>query len=105
MDASKFIQNVKNLCAIKGVYPTVACIESGAGRNLIANVEKGVSPSVEKVQALAKYLGVTTSELLGEVPSPIDMDAPAFRFLSAYLKLSPAARERVLAKLFEEMQK
>lgn len=66
MDTSLFVQNVKKYCDLKGVAPTVACKESGAGKDLIPNVKKGQTPSVAKVQLLAQYLGVTTSDLLGE---------------------------------------
>ena len=66
MDIDVFVQNVKFFCSRKNVKPTVACRESGAGERLFENVKRGSVPSVEKVQLLARYLGVTTSELLGE---------------------------------------
>ena len=67
MDLEILVQNVKRLCALKGVKPTIACRDSGAGKNFINKIETQKStPSVEKVQLLAQYLGVTTSELLGE---------------------------------------
>ena len=53
-------------CLVRGIKPTIACRESGAGPNLLGNIEAGSIPSVEKVQLLAQYLGVSTSELLGE---------------------------------------
>ena len=49
-----------------GTNPTAACEASGAGRNFMDNIKKGSIPSVAKVQMLAEYLGVSTSELLGE---------------------------------------
>ena len=67
MDLEILVQNVKRLCALKGVKPTAACRESGVGKDFINMIEtRGSVPSVEKVQLLAKYLGVSTSELLGE---------------------------------------
>ena len=66
MNVEVFVQNVKILCKLKGIPPTNACEESGAGRNFMDNIKKGSIPSVAKVQMLADYLGVTTSELLGE---------------------------------------
>nr|WP_325305487.1 XRE family transcriptional regulator [uncultured Dysosmobacter sp.] len=67
MDKELFVQNVKRFCELKGVKPTVACRESGVGSSFINNIEaRNQTPSVEKVQMLATYLGVTTSELLGE---------------------------------------
>lgn len=80
MEKEIFVQNVKKYCSLRGVKPTVACRESGAGRSLLTNLEQnGSLPSVEKVQMLAAYLGVTTSELLGEEkePVPVTESAPA----------------------------
>ena len=70
MDAVIFVQNIKNLCAKKGIKPTNACKESGVGNSFINDIERGRTPSVAKVQLLANYLGVTTSELLGEKKEP-----------------------------------
>lgn len=67
MDKDIFVQNVKHYCSLRGIKPTVACKESGAGKDLMNQIEtRGSIPSVEKIQKLADYLGVTTSELLGE---------------------------------------
>lgn len=67
MDKEIFVQNIKRLCSLRGVKPTIACRESGAGADLINQIERrGSVPSVERVQLLAQYLGVTVSELLGE---------------------------------------
>lgn len=82
MDKQIFVQNIKKVCLLKGVKPTIACRESGAGADLINQmVRRGSVPSVERVQLLAKYLGVTVSELLGEhlpgepaPPDPLDPD-------------------------------
>lgn len=75
MDKAVFVQNIKDYCKRKGVKPTVACRESGVSASFINNIEaKGQVPSVEKVQMLAAYLGVTTSELLGEEKEPAPED-------------------------------
>ncbi len=67
MDAAIFVQNIKKYCSQRNVAPTVACKESGAGKDLINQIERrGSLPSIEKVHLLAQYLGVTTSDLLGE---------------------------------------
>lgn len=69
MDLDFFVKNIKFYCSAKGIKPTVACREAGVGQSFINNMElKGSVPSVEKVQRLAQYLGVTVSELLGEAP-------------------------------------
>ena len=72
MDIANFVHNIKFYCERKGVKPTVACRESGVGGSFINNMEsRGSMPSVEKVEQLAHYLGVTVSTLLGE-SEPID---------------------------------
>ncbi len=74
MDANVFVQNIKRLCTKKGIKPTNACKESGVGSSFINDIERGRTPSVAKVQMLADYLGVTTSELLGETKKPTVQD-------------------------------
>ena len=66
MDRENFVQNIKKFCERKGIKPTTACRESGVGSSFINDIVRGQTPSVAKVQLLADYLGVTTSELLGE---------------------------------------
>ena len=66
MDKEVFVQNVKKLCLNKNIKPTNACKESGVGSSFLSDIQRGQTPSVAKVQMLAKYLGVTTSDLLGE---------------------------------------
>ena len=71
MDASVFVQNVKYLCLKKGIKPTNACKDAGVGGSFLTDIlNRGSTPSVAKVQLLASYLGVTTSELLGETKEP-----------------------------------
>lgn len=66
MDKDKFVRNVELLCTLRNVPPTVACRESGAGKDFLTNVKKGQSPALGKAQMLAQYLGCTVSDLLGE---------------------------------------
>lgn len=91
MDKSIFVQNIKDICKRMGIKPTVACRESGVSASFINNIEaKGQVPSVEKVQMLASYLGVTTSELLGEKIEPA---------LVTEVRLNP--RQQQLVDLFD----
>lgn len=39
MNIDLFVQNVKKQCAKKGIKPTVALEESGAGRNLLGQLK------------------------------------------------------------------
>lgn len=102
MDKDIFVQNIKYYCKIKGIKPTVACRESGVSTSFINNIEaKGQVPSVEKVQMLASYLGVTTSELLGEEKStPEDeggLDDPLrSTLLHNFDQLNQEGRERLV---------
>lgn len=66
MDKEIFVENVKEYCELKGVKPTVACRESGVGTSFLPDIRRGQTPSVGKVQMLARYLGCTVSDLLGE---------------------------------------
>ena len=97
MDIDIFVQNVKAHCQLKGISPSKACRDSGAGESLLDNVKRGRIPSVAKVQLLAQYLDVTVSELLGERPP----DVPAFPehpdLVILYDQLSEEARQEVMA--------
>lgn len=99
MDKVLFVQNVKQACKIKGVKPTIACYDSGVGRSFINNIEaRGQVPSVEKVQMLASYLGVTTSELLGEekaLPTVADEERLDQELIERLCQLSPEELEKV----------
>lgn len=74
MSVERLVQNIKFFCTSRGITPTAACEASGAGRNFMDNLKKGSVPSVLKVQLLADYLGVTTSDLLGEKKEPTVQD-------------------------------
>ena len=101
MDALEFVQNIKKYCSIKGVKPTVACRESGVGTSFINNIEKrGSMPSIEKVQMLAEYLGVTTSDLLGEKKEPTAQDDGLSEgeraLMTLFRQLTPDQQEMVI---------
>ena len=97
MDKQLFVQNVRMHCQLRGVKPTVACRESGVGTSFINNIEaRGQVPSVEKVQLLAQYLGVTTSELLGETgPKNLAIQEQPY-LVMRYNSLSPEEQEKVM---------
>lgn len=91
MNIEAFVQNVKHYCSLKGVKPTVACEESGAGKNLLSQmIHRGSLPTVARVQLLAQYLGCTVSDLLGETngeatPALDPLTAEAARIFAALL--------------------
>ena len=80
MDNDAFVQKVKMLCLEKGLKPTNVCNECGVGGSFLPDIKRGRSPSVDKIQMLAAYLGVTTSELLGEKtePAPVAEGGPVY---------------------------
>ena len=97
MDREDFVQKVKMLCLMKGVKPTNACKECGVGGSFLSDVARGQAPSVERVQALAKYLGVTTSELLGETgPKNLAIQDQPY-LVMRYNSLPPKVQEEVMA--------
>lgn len=95
VDRKIFVQNVKQYCLVRGIKPTIACRESGAGPNLLGNIEAGSIPSVEKVQLLAQYLGVSTSELLGEDVSFSGQPQPYL--VMRYNSFPPEVQKEVMA--------
>lgn len=104
MNKQIFVENIKTYCGQKGLKPTVACRESGVGTSFINNIEaRGQIPSVEKVQMLAAYLGVTTSELLGEklpragqnLQVPEDLTSDELNMVEAYRAADDRARQVV----------
>ena len=96
MSVDILVQNIKSFCASKGTTPTAACEASGAGRNFMDNVKKGSIPSVVKVQLLADYLGVTTSELLGEKIEPGSDAGPPSENELIFRSLPPELQEEAL---------
>ena len=79
---------------MKNIKPTNACKESGVGSSFLSDIQRGQTPSVSKVQLLAQYLGVTTSDLLGEQKEsspPSEED----RLLAGYDALSARNREKL----------
>lgn len=97
MGTPEFVQNVKMYCKLRGVKPTIAMRESGVGTSFINNIEKGSAPSVFKVQQLAAYLNVTTSELLGEAkPQNLAIQDQPY-LVMRYNSLPPKVQEEVMA--------
>lgn len=100
MDLQIFVQNVELRCKALGIPPTIACRESGVGNSFLSMVKAGSAPSIVKAQKLADYLGVTTSELLGEKKSDSGAvsDAEAAldqEIISRLVQLTPEELEKV----------
>ena len=95
MNTQSLIENIDLYCKTKQVPPTKACIESGAGRSFISNIKKGQIPSIEKVQMLAGYLEVTTSQLLGEKEPPVEDERPNADVRAAQFRLADDLYDRL----------
>lgn len=103
MNTSIFVQNIKKYCEQKGVKPTPACRDAGVSGSFISNIERGAMPSIDKVQMLAEYLGVTTSDLLGE-EKPAGEEASGLseemmEIIALYDKASPELQAAALGML------
>lgn len=104
METDVFVQNVKKYCEWKGVKPTIACAESGAGKSLLSEISsRGRIPSIERVQLLAQYLGCTVSDLLGETPGalPPALDGPTEQFLKLFTTLDDKAQAEIVAEMLK----
>lgn len=104
METDVFVQNVKKYCEWKGVKPTIACAESGAGKSLLSEISsRGRIPSIERVQLLAQYLGCTVSDLLGETPGalPPALDGPIGQFLKLFTTLDDKAQAEIVAEMLK----
>lgn len=96
MDVSVFVSNVKARCKELNTTPTVACTESGAGRNMITNMKKGSMPSIDRVRMLADYLNCSISDLTGEADPAPASDPELAAALSQFEKLTPEQRAKVI---------
>lgn len=91
MDKDQLILNIEKAAEAIGKRPTPACVAAGVGKDFLSDIRRGRLPSVSKVADLAAYLGVTTSDLVGDArqdqPSPLS---------EAWDDLNEEGRERLL---------
>lgn len=102
MDKAKFVEIVKKHCEARGISLSAACRESGAGESLMDNVKRGRTPSIDSIQKLAAYFGVTTSQLLGEGPPAArrhELSSSEYEFVEAYRAADDRARDMVALAL------
>ena len=105
MNVEAFVQNVKEYCTRKGVKPTVACAESGAGKDMLSNlIKRGTVPSIARVQLLAQYLGCTVSDLLGEEnvkAAAQEGSGLEAEFAKLFQSLSPEKQNEIIAEMLK----
>lgn len=106
LDNEIFVRNVEMRCKQKGVAPTVACRDSGAGKDFLTNMKKGQSPSLGKAQQLAQYLGCTVSDLLGETGTATQvLDERYAPFIDLFADLDPAEQNKVIGDMLRRKNK
>lgn len=92
MDKDLLVYNIRKYCAAAKIKPTAACIAAGVGKSFISNITtRGQTPSVGAVADLAAYLGVTTSDLVGDGRTPAEL-AP---LADAWEELNDEGRRRL----------
>lgn len=92
MDKDIMISNIRKYCAAKSIRPTIACSAAGVGRSFVSDIDRGRTPNVGAVADLAAYLGVSTSDLVGDAQTPADL-AP---LAAAWAELNDEGRARLI---------
>lgn len=90
MDKELLVENILRRCNECGIKTTIACHAAGVGKSFVSNIKAGQTPSVAKVADLAAFLGVSTSDLVGDVralPAPL---------LAAWDALNDEGREKLI---------
>lgn len=69
-DLQFVISRVQLVLDNKKISANKAFLESGVGKDFIANMRKGMTPSVDKFSDLSDYLGVSIDYLVGRTDAP-----------------------------------
>lgn len=117
MDNQIIIDRIQGLCNIHNISPNKLLVDSGAGKDLIANLIKGSKPSVEKLGLVSDYLNCSVDYLLGRTDDPtppvraVDAAPPPehVEIPNAYTRLAKQAYEagipaQSLQKLIQAME-
>ena len=84
--------SIRALAKARGVTIKQTLTDCLINRNFIYDLEHGnSSPSVDKIDRIAEYFGVSTAKLLGGADGEIQA------LLALYEQLSPAAKEELRA--------
>ena len=73
MDRDMLILNISRFAAARNQSPSGACLAAGVGKNFVSELKRGKTPGADKVADLAAYLGVSTSDLIGDAQTPADL--------------------------------
>lgn len=64
------IKNITYICREKNITPHMLGKESGVGKDIITNMNKGSLPSCDKLAKIADYCDVSVDYLLGRTDEP-----------------------------------
>lgn len=64
------IKNITYICKEKNITPHMLGKESGVGKDIITNMNKGSLPSCDKLAKIADYCSVSVDYLLGRTENP-----------------------------------
>lgn len=98
MDKDLLLANIETYCKAKKIKPTPACVEAGVGRTFVHEIKRGQTPSVAKVAELAAYLGVSTSDLVGDArdaPEGVQLPQDERELLGLYRLMNEEGQERL----------
>ena len=105
MDFNRLQKVMSDCCERKGVSARTAFVESGVGRSFYDNINKGSVPSVDKLQALAVYFGVSLDYLVGNTDVPEvnrAEETPQIALARAIVALPPDKQE-MISKLVADL--
>lgn len=91
MDKELLISNIIKRCDELNISTAKAFSESGVGKDFVVNLRRSSTTSVVKVAALAAYLGVSTSDLIGDAQK-----SPPTEIGALYEKLDEVDRAKLL---------
>ena len=92
MDREILIFNIRKYCAARNEKPTLACTAAGVGKSFVSDIARGKTPGVAAVADLAAYLGVSSSDLIGDAAFPAELQPLS----AAWADLNDEGRERLL---------
>lgn len=98
----QFSSRFKQLCKENGVTQKQALADMGMGRNSAQSWITG-SPSLETLQRIAEYFGITTDEVLGvdnkKTPTPAKGERDYLAIMNAFDQADESTREAILLLL------
>lgn len=71
-----FYDNFINMCAVRGISPSVAAEEIGFDRSAVTGWKKGAKPKDTTIRKIANYFGISPEDLTGST-GPAQKKAPA----------------------------